>query len=47
MTASLPLLEQEGLYASLSAEGNPALATIMKVLQALGFRLRIEQQAMA
>jgi probable addiction module antidote protein len=38
---------REGLYTSLSAGGNPSLATILKVLQALGFRLRIEQRAMA
>jgi probable addiction module antidote protein len=38
---------REGLYTSLSAGGNPSLVTIMKVLQALGFRIRIEQRAMA
>jgi probable addiction module antidote protein len=38
---------REGLYTSLSAGGNPSLVTIMKVLQALGFRLRIEQRAIA
>jgi probable addiction module antidote protein len=38
---------REGLYTSLSAGGNPSLVTIMKVLQALGFRLRIEQRVIA
>lgn len=33
-------LTREGLYKALSAEGNPSLATIMKVMAALGVRLR-------
>ncbi|CRI54853.1 addiction module antidote protein [Pseudomonas sp. CCOS 191] len=32
-------LTREGLYKALSAEGNPSLATIMKVMAALGVRL--------
>jgi probable addiction module antidote protein len=35
-------LAREGLYKALSADGNPEFATIMKVFQALGFRLRPE-----
>jgi probable addiction module antidote protein len=38
---------REGLYTSLSTGGNPSLVTIMKVLQVLGFRLRVEQRATA
>ena len=32
-------LRREGLYKALSSEGNPDLATIMKVIQALGIEL--------
>ncbi len=32
-------LKREGLYRSLSAQGNPELSTIVRVLGALGFRL--------
>ncbi|MCM8662433.1 addiction module antidote protein [Accumulibacter sp.] len=35
-------LAGEGLYKALSAEGNPEFATIMKVIRALGVRLRAE-----
>ncbi|WEK30769.1 MAG: putative addiction module antidote protein [Candidatus Pseudomonas phytovorans] len=35
-------LTREGLYKALSAEGNPSLATIMKVMAALGIRLHAE-----
>jgi probable addiction module antidote protein len=35
-------LTREGLYKALSAEGNPSLATIMKVMAALGVRLHAE-----
>lgn len=35
-------LTREGLYKALSAEGNPSLATIMKVMAALGLRLHAE-----
>jgi probable addiction module antidote protein len=34
-------LTREGLYKALSPEGNPSLATILKVSHALGFRIRI------
>lgn len=34
-------LTREGLYKSLSGEGNPEFATILKVTQALGMRLRV------
>ena len=33
---------REQLYRSLSAEGNPTLATTMEVLRALGVRLKVE-----
>ena len=33
-------LGRESLYKALSVEGNPEFATILKVTQALGFRLR-------
>ena len=32
-------LTREGLYKALSAEGNPSLGTILKVLKALGLKL--------
>lgn len=32
-------LSREGLYKSLSAEGNPSFATVQKVLRALGMQL--------
>ena len=32
-------LAREALYRALSAEGNPEMATVMKVVQALGFQL--------
>lgn len=32
-------LGQESLYKALSAEGNPEFTTVLKVMQALGFRL--------
>ncbi|MGC9502134.1 addiction module antidote protein [Baaleninema sp.] len=34
-------IERERLYNALSSEGNPELATVLKVLQALGLRLRV------
>ena len=34
-------LTREGLYKALSPEGNPSLATILKVSEALGLKLRI------
>tara|TARA_B100000315_G_C14135578_1_gene388957 strand:- start:44 stop:271 length:228 start_codon:yes stop_codon:yes gene_type:complete len=33
-------LGRESLYKALSTEGNPEFATVLKVLQALGLRLR-------
>jgi probable addiction module antidote protein len=35
-------LSRESLYRALSADGNPALATVLKVARALGLRLRAE-----
>jgi probable addiction module antidote protein len=32
-------ISREGLYKALSADGNPSLATILKVLKALGLKL--------
>ncbi|MBM3573778.1 MAG: putative addiction module antidote protein [Alphaproteobacteria bacterium] len=34
-------LGRESLYKALSAEGNPEFATVLKVLDALGLRLRV------
>jgi probable addiction module antidote protein len=34
-------LGRESLYKALSSDGNPEFMTIMKVLQALGLRLRV------
>lgn len=38
-------MSREGLYKALSADGNPSLATIVKVSHALGLRLRFEAAA--
>ena len=35
-------LNREGLYTSLSSQGNPSFITIARVLDNLGFRLRIQ-----
>ena len=35
-------LSREALYRALSAEGNPELATVTKVLRALGLRISIQ-----
>jgi probable addiction module antidote protein len=35
-------LSRESLYKALSGEGNPAFATVMKVVKALGLRLQAE-----
>lgn len=35
-------LSRESLYRALSAEGNPSLATVLKVARSLGLRLRAE-----
>ena len=40
-------LGRESLYKSLSGEGNPEFATILKVTRALGFRLRAADSAVA
>ena len=37
--AKLSGLTREGLYKSLSAEGNPSFATVQKVLRSLGMQL--------
>ena len=34
-------LGRESLYKALSTNGNPSLATVLKVMQALGLRLRV------
>ncbi len=38
-------LGRESLYKALSPEGNPAFSTVLKVLHALGLKLRVEPQA--
>jgi probable addiction module antidote protein len=38
-------LNREGLYQSLSSQGNPSFATVVKVLDNLGFQLSIQQKA--
>jgi len=35
-------MSREGLYKALSANGNPSLATVVKVAHTLGLRLRFE-----
>lgn len=35
-------LTREGLYKALSADGNPSFATVMKVMNGLGFTLRAD-----
>ncbi|MCK0113932.1 putative addiction module antidote protein [Ornithinimicrobium sp. F0845] len=35
-------MSREGLYKALSADGNPTLATVVKVAHALGLRLHFE-----
>jgi probable addiction module antidote protein len=37
-------LSRESLYRALSAEGNPELTTLIKVLHALGLRLAVEPE---
>ena len=37
-------LSRESLYKSLSADGNPEFATILRVLHAMGFQLKIERK---
>jgi probable addiction module antidote protein len=38
-------LSRESLYRALSADGNPRLDTLIKVLRALGLRLSVESTA--
>lgn len=38
-------VSREGLYKSLSSDGNPSFATIMKVTKALGLKLHFESVA--
>jgi probable addiction module antidote protein len=38
-------LSRESLYRALSAEGNPSLATVLKVIKALGLRLHVQAVA--
>jgi probable addiction module antidote protein len=40
-------LNREGLYKSFSSRGNPSFLTVVKVLDNLGFRLKIEQKVSA
>jgi probable addiction module antidote protein len=40
-------LDRASLYKSLSPAGNPSFLTVMKVLDNLGFRLKVEQKASA
>lgn len=40
-------LSRESLYRALSAEGNPELATVLRILQALGLRLTVEATSKA
>jgi probable addiction module antidote protein len=40
-------LNRKGLYKSFSGEGNPSFTTVVKVLDNLGFRLKIEQKVSA
>ncbi|MDR1239029.1 MAG: putative addiction module antidote protein [Treponema sp.] len=40
-------LDRVSLYKSLSPAGNPSFLTVMKVLDNLGFRLRVEQKVSA
>ncbi len=35
------LMSREGLYKSLSVDGNPSFATVLKVLAALGLRMQV------
>jgi len=38
-------MSRHGLYRALSAEGNPTWSTVLKVTNALGFRLTLHQVA--
>ncbi len=37
-------LSREGLHKALSATGNPSFATLLKIIRALGMRLRVVSQ---
>ena len=38
-------LTREGLYRALSAKGNPELATVLRIIKALGMRLHVASSA--
>jgi probable addiction module antidote protein len=38
---------REGLYKSLAPTGNPSFETVLKLLDILGFRLKVEQKVSA
>jgi probable addiction module antidote protein len=38
-------LDRKGLYKAFSAEGNPSFITVVKVLDRLGIRLKMEQKS--
>jgi probable addiction module antidote protein len=40
-------LDRKGLYKALSPKGNPSFITVAKVLDKLGFRLKVEQKVSA
>jgi probable addiction module antidote protein len=40
-------LDRAGLYKAFSEKGNPSFLTVVKVLDNLGFRLRVEQKVSA
>jgi probable addiction module antidote protein len=40
-------LSRQSLYKALSSDGNPEFATVLKVMQALGFRLHPEPASTA
>jgi probable addiction module antidote protein len=40
-------LDRKGLYKAFSAEGNPSFLTVLKVLDNLGFRIKVEQKVSA
>src|SRR5437870_2288573 len=43
--AARAAMGRESLYKSLSAAGNPAFANIMKIVEALGYELRVRPRA--
>ena len=40
-------LNRKGLYKAFSEKGNPSFLTVVKVLDILGFRLKVEQKVSA